>query len=48
MESIEEYLNDDFAMSYGDGSLSDKLVSFWGMINIFLRFKIGFYTVIRV
>ena len=38
MKSIEEYLNDDFAMSYPDGSLSDKLVSFIGMIA-------NFYTI---
>ena len=38
MKSIEEYLNDDFAMNYADGILSDKLVSFMGIIT-------NFYTI---
>jgi hypothetical protein len=32
-DAIENYLNDDFAMSYGDGSLSEKLISYMGIIN---------------
>ena len=58
MKSIEEYLNDDFAMSYGYGSLPDKLVSFMGMIANFYTIqnwilysdpslKIGVYPILR-
>jgi len=39
MESIEEYLKEDFAMGYGDGSLPEKLVSFLGIINNFITIQ---------
>jgi len=32
-ETIEGYLNDEFAMAFGDGSLSEHLISSMGIIN---------------